>query len=57
MIDIRYHIATLIAVFVALGVGILIGSTLVSGDVLVEQQKKMITQLETQFNVLRERET
>ena len=53
MIDIRYHVATLAAIFIALGVGILIGSTLVGGDVLVEQQKKMIAQLETQFDVLR----
>ncbi len=57
MIDIRYHVATLAAIFIALGVGILIGSTLVGGDVLVEQQKKMIAQLETQFDVLRERES
>ncbi len=56
MIDIRYHIATIVAVFVALGVGILIGSTLVGSDVLIEQQKKMITQLESQFTELRQRE-
>lgn len=57
MIDIRYHVATLVAIFIALGVGILIGSTLVGGDVLIEQQKKMITQLESQFDVLRQRES
>jgi len=57
VIDIRYHVATLVAIFIALGVGILIGSTLVGGDVLIEQQKKMITQLESQFDVLRQRES
>ena len=57
MIDIRYHVATLVAIFIALGVGILIGSTLVGGDVMIEQQKKMISQLESQFDVLRERES
>lgn len=56
MIDIRYHVATLVAIFIALGVGILIGSTLVGGDVMIEQQKKMISQLESQFDILRERE-
>lgn len=57
MIDIRYHVATLVAIFIALGVGILIGSTLVGGDVMIEQQKKMISQLEAQFDDLRERES
>lgn len=56
MIDIRYHVATLVAVFLALGIGILIGSTLVGDDVLVEQQKKIIDQLEKQFAVLQARE-
>lgn len=57
MIDLRYHIATIIAIFLALGVGILIGSTVVGGDVLVDQQKKMIDQLEGQFDILREHES
>lgn len=56
MIDIRYHVASLVAVFLALGLGILIGSTVIGSDVLVEQQKKMITQLENQFSTLRQRE-
>jgi hypothetical protein len=57
MFDVRYHVATLVAIFIALGVGILIGSTLVGGDVMVEQQKKIISQLEAQFDDLRERES
>ena len=57
MLDIRYHVASLVAVFIALGVGILIGSTLVGGDVMIEQQQKMISQLESQFNELRQRES
>jgi hypothetical protein len=56
MIDIRYHVATIVAIFLALAVGILIGSTLIGSDVLVEQQKKMISQLETQFTSLKQRE-
>ena len=56
MMDIRYHIATLIAIFLALGVGILVGSTVVGSDVLNDQQKKMIDQLEKQFEVLRQKE-
>ncbi|MDD2585376.1 MAG: copper transporter [Syntrophomonadaceae bacterium] len=57
MIDLRYHIASIVAVFLALGLGILIGSTIVGDNVLVNQQKKMIDRLEEQFYVLRERES
>jgi len=56
MIDIRYHIASIVAVFLALGLGILIGSTIVGDDLLVDQQKKVIDRLEQQFEELRTRE-
>lgn len=56
MIDIRYHIASIVAVFLALGLGILIGSTIVGDDLLVDQQKKVIDRLEQQFEDLRTRE-
>lgn len=56
MIDLRYHIASIIAVFLALAVGILIGSTIVGDDLLVDQQKKLIDRLEEQFYSLREQE-
>jgi len=53
MIDIRYHIATLVAVFLALGLGILIGSGLVNNDVISEQQAKITDQLKQEFEDLR----
>ncbi|MDD3268263.1 MAG: copper transporter [Syntrophomonadaceae bacterium] len=56
MIDLRYHIASLVGIFLALGLGILIGSTIVGDNLLVDQQKKMIDRLEQQFYSLRERE-
>ncbi|MEA1960230.1 MAG: copper transporter [Bacillota bacterium] len=56
MIDLKYHIVSIIGVFLALGLGILIGSTLVSDDIMVGQQRKMIDDLEEKFMVLRERE-
>ncbi|MEN6459831.1 MAG: copper transporter [Syntrophomonas sp.] len=56
MIDLRYHIASLVAIFLALGLGVLIGSTIVGDDVLVQQQKKMIDRLEEQFSTLKDRE-
>ncbi|NLB89358.1 MAG: copper transporter [Syntrophomonadaceae bacterium] len=56
MIDIRYHIASIVAVFLALGLGVLIGSTIVGDDLLVNQQKKLLDRLEEQFTLFRERE-
>lgn len=50
IIDIRYHIASLVAVFLALGLGILIGSALLGNDALVSEQEKMISRLEKEFD-------
>lgn len=56
MIDLKYHIVSIIAVFLALGLGILIGSSIVSDDLMVAQQQKIIDRLEQQFSTLREHE-
>ncbi len=57
MIDLRYHIVSIVAVFLALGIGILVGSSIVSDDLMVTQQQKIIDSLEEQFSTLRERES
>jgi hypothetical protein len=57
MIDLKYHIVSIVAIFLALGMGILIGSAIVSNDVMVVQQQKMIDSLEAQFSSLREHES
>lgn len=57
MVDLKYHIVSIVAVFIALGMGILIGSTIVSNDVMVAQQQKLINSLERQFADLREHES
>ncbi|HPT69848.1 MAG TPA: copper transporter [Syntrophomonas sp.] len=57
MVDFKYHIVSIVAVFIALGMGILIGSTIVSNDVMVAQQQKIISSLEKQFSDLREHES
>lgn len=54
MFDIRFHIISLIAGFLALGIGILIGSTLVSDEIFIREQKKLIDRLETDFALLRQ---
>ncbi len=56
IIDIKYHIASLVAVFLALGIGILVGTNFsaVGNDMIVKQQKQMIDKLEKDFDQLRD---
>lgn len=56
MIDLKYHITAIIGVFLALGLGILIGTTIVGDDILIEQQKKLLDRLEEQFSLFKDRE-
>jgi len=56
VIDLKYHITSIVAIFLALGLGVLIGSSIVGDNLLVDQQKKMIDRLEEQFYVLRDKE-
>lgn len=54
IIDFKYHIASLVAVFLALGIGILIGSTLLGNDALIDYQKQVTNRLESQLQSLRD---
>ncbi|PKM80090.1 MAG: hypothetical protein CVU89_15130 [Firmicutes bacterium HGW-Firmicutes-14] len=57
IIDFKYHIASLIAVFLALGIGILIGSAVLGNDVndaIVQQQKQMVDNLKKDFDLIRQ---
>lgn len=47
IIDMRYHIASLVAVFLALGLGILVGTAALGERVLVRQQGQLIERLES----------
>jgi len=52
IIDFRYHIASLVAIFIALALGILMGSTLVGDDFvenLAQEQKIWISRLEKDY--------
>lgn len=55
IINLRYHIASLVAVFLALGIGILIGSTMLGNDTLVKQQKQLTDRIEAQLELLQKR--
>jgi hypothetical protein len=53
VIDYKYHIISLVAVFLALGVGILIGSMALGNEFIGEQQEALINRLEGDFQQLR----
>lgn len=53
IVSYKYHLVSLAAVFLALAVGILIGSNLVGSEALVQQQNSLVTQLEQDFKKLR----
>lgn len=54
IVDYKYHIASLVAVFLALGIGIVIGSTLLGNDAVIEYQKQVTDRLENQLQSLRD---
>lgn len=53
IIDLRYHIASLVAVFLALGLGILIGTNLLGNDVMVKSLKTASDKIEKNLDSLR----
>ncbi|PZN08698.1 MAG: hypothetical protein DIU76_01995 [Bacillota bacterium] len=53
-LGLRYHLVTLVAVFLALGVGILIGAGLLDDRTLLERQQALIRALERDFATLRQ---
>ncbi|MGB9791174.1 MAG: copper transporter [Thermacetogeniaceae bacterium] len=54
IIDIKYHIASLAAVFIALGIGILIGTSMIGSDALMKKQEALIASLQSQYAALRD---
>lgn len=54
MFDWKYHVTSLAAVFLALGLGILIGAVMLPDDALVEEQQQLVASLEENFRLLRQ---
>lgn len=54
MIDMRYHVISLVAVFLALGIGILLGTTLVERG-LIAEQKSEIASLRKTFEDIKDK--
>lgn len=53
MFDFKYHIVSLVAVFLALGVGVVMGSMGAERGVVTEQERALITTMEKDFENLR----
>lgn len=53
VIDLKYHLTTIIAIFLALGIGILVGSAMIGDDGIVREQQKLIVQIEDDLQILR----
>lgn len=53
VIDLRYQIVTTVIIFLTLGIGILIGSSMVGQEGVIKEQKRLINYLESDFSQLR----
>lgn len=53
MFDFKYHIVSLVAVFLALGIGVVMGSMTAERGVVSDQEKALITTMEKDFENLR----
>ncbi len=53
IINMRYYLVTITAIFLALGIGIFIGFTLDGQEIFVEQQQSLISDLELKFSELK----
>lgn len=54
MLDMRYHIASLVAVFLALALGILLGTVFVDERVLVQKQNQLVEGIRTDVEKVRD---
>ncbi len=54
IIDVRYHVASLVAVFLALALGILMGMSLLNGQSVLEKQQELVESLRSDFEKLKD---
>jgi len=53
VMDFKYHTITVIVIFISLAIGILIGSSMVGDELIIQKQQKLISNLEGDFTSLR----
>lgn len=54
MVDWKWHVTSLVAVFLALGIGVVVGTTIVGDQAVLNQQSSMLSRLEADVSALRE---
>ena len=57
MYNIRYHIASLVAVFLALALGLVLGGLVVRQGGFDTQQRALVTSLQSEFNKIKKENT
>ncbi len=57
MFDFRYHIVSLVAVFLALAIGIMLGSSIENRGVLKEQQERLVKSIEQDISTIKTKNT
>lgn len=50
IINLKYYVITIVAIFLALAIGLFIGIMLDGQDIIVEQQQQIVNQLESKFD-------
>ena len=53
LVNMKYHLVTIMALFITLAIGILIGSTIIGNDSISKQQQRLISDLKSDFKILR----
>lgn len=54
MVELRHHIAALVAIFLALGLGIMIGGMLTGQEIIAAKENELIKKIEEDFQYLRQ---
>jgi hypothetical protein len=57
IVDFRYHVFTISIIFSALGLGILIGTSIIGNEGIIEEQRKIINNIGVDLNGLRHENT
>lgn len=57
MYNLRYHIASLVAVFLALAIGLVLGGLVVRQGAFDQQQRALVSSLQSEFNSLKKENT
>lgn len=57
IINFRYHIFTITAIFAALGIGILIGSSIIGNEGLLEEQQRIVREISNDIDRMKDENT